>query len=148
MDEHHAYVVNGDQYTVIELNPSDMSISAEYDIGGLRREGWGSEYRGGFVRKSDGKLFLYWAYTNDRVEFIDDFTLGVFDTDGRTLSILEQPECPATAGFGGFFDESGDLYLIADSFGGFTYFGSTEPKSACVLRVEDRRPRTPSASNR
>lgn len=137
VDAEHAYTVNGDQYTVIEWNPTDMTITAEHDMSALRREGWASEYRGGFVRPADGKLFLYWAYTNDRVEFINDFVLGVFDTGAQVLSVLEEPGCPATAGFGGFFDEQGDLYLIADSFGGFTYFGSAEPKSACVLRIKD-----------
>ena len=131
----HAYTINGAQYTVIEINPTTMTITAEHDIGALRREGWGSEYRGGFVRATDGKLFLYWAYTNDRTEFINDFVLGVFDTASASLAVLTQPDCPATAGFGGFFDEQGDLYLIADSFGGFTFFGGSEPKDACVLRI-------------
>jgi hypothetical protein len=135
VDAEHAYTVNGAQYSIIEFNPSSMTITAEHDIGALRREGWGSEYRGGFVRATDGKLFLYWAYTNDRTEFINDFVLGVFDTGSDALSVLEQPDCPATAGFGGFFDEQGDLYLVADSFGGFTFFGSAEPKDACVLRI-------------
>jgi hypothetical protein len=136
VDAQRAYTVNGDQYTIIEWNPTDMTITAEHDMSALRREGWGSEYRGGFARASDGKLFLYWAYTNDRVEFINDFVLGVFDPSTRGLSIIEETACPATAGFGGFFDEQGDLYLIADSFGGFTFFGSAEPKSACVLRIK------------
>lgn len=135
VDAEHAYTVNGAQYTVIELNPTTMTITAEHDLSALRREGWGSEYRGGFVREADGKLFVYWAYTNDRTEFINDFVLGVFDTQSNSLTVLEHPECPATAGFGGFFDEQGDLYLISDSFGGFTYFGSSEPKPACVLRI-------------
>jgi hypothetical protein len=134
VDAEHAYTVNGAQYSVIEFNPSSMTISAEHGLGGLRREGWGSEARGGFVRP-DGKLFVYWAYTNDRTEFINDFVLGVFDTNTKSLNVIEQTDCPATAGFGGFFDEQGDLYLIADSFGGFTFFGSAEPKPACVLRV-------------
>lgn len=135
VDAEHAYTVNGAQYSLIELNPATMTITGEHDLGALRREGWGSEYRGGFARGADGRLFLYWAYTNDRTEFINDFVLGVFDTTGESLNVIEQPACPATAGFGGFFDEQGDLYLIADSFGGFTFFGSSEPKSACVLRI-------------
>jgi hypothetical protein len=135
VDAEHAYTVNGAQYSVIELNPSTMTITAEHDLGALRREGWGSEARGGFLRQADGKLFLYWAYTNNRTEFINDFVLGVFDTATNSLNVIEQTQCPATAGFGGFFDEQGDLYLIADSFGGFTFFGSAEPKPACVLRV-------------
>jgi hypothetical protein len=135
VDAEHAYTVNGAQYSVIEFNPTTMTITGEHDLGALRREGWGSEYRGAFLRGSDGKIFLYWAYTNDRTEFINDFVLGVFDTASRSLTVLEQPDCPATAGFGGFFDEQGDLYLIADSFGGFTFFGSSAPKGACVLRI-------------
>lgn len=135
VDSEHAYTVNGAQYALIEFNPATMTITDEHDLATLRREGWGSEYRGGFVRAVDGKLFFYWAYTNDRTEFINDFVLGVFDTVSRSLNVIEQQDCPATAGFGGFFDEQGDLYLIADSFGGFTFFGNSEPKSACVLRV-------------
>jgi hypothetical protein len=135
IDAEHAYLVNGDQLNVIEWNPTLMTITGEHDLSALRREGWGNEYRGGFARQSDGKLFFYWAYTNDRIEFINDFVVGVFDTEAKALSILVEPTCPASAGFGGFFDERGDLYLIADSFGGFTFLGSDDPKSACVLRI-------------
>ncbi len=52
------------------------------------------------------------------------------------LKILEDDTCSATGGYGGFFDEQGDLYLIADNFGGFTRFGGfPDPKDACVRRI-------------
>jgi hypothetical protein len=113
-----------------------MRIVAEYDISGLKLEGWGSEYRNGFARVSDGKLFLQWAYNNNREEFLNDFVVGVFDTKKKTLDVLKDDICSSSAAFGGFFDEAEDLYLIADSFGGFTFFGNAEPKSDCVLRVK------------
>jgi hypothetical protein len=137
VDDEHAYMVNGDQFNIIEWNPSEMRIVQEHDISALQRDGWGSEYRGAFVRPSDGKLFIYWAYNNNREEFLNDFVLGVFDTKEKTFKVIEETSCPSSAGFGGFFDEAGDLYLIADSFGGFTYFGSEEPKDACILRIKD-----------
>jgi hypothetical protein len=136
VDSEHAYVINGDQYTVIEFNPKTMRITDEHDISGLKLEGWGSEYRRGFVRPSDGKLFLQWAYNNKREEFLNDFVVGVFDTKRNTLNVLKDDICSSSAAFGGFFDETGDLYLIADSFGGFTFFGNDEPKSDCVLRIK------------
>ena len=136
VDSEHAYVVNGDQYTVIEFNPKTMRITREHDISGLKVQGWGSEYRRGFVRASDGKLFLQWAYNNKREEFLNDFVVGVFDTKENTLNVLKDDVCSSSAAFGGFFDEAGDLYLIADSFGGFTFFGNDEPKSDCVLRIK------------
>jgi len=136
VDSKHAYVVNGDQYSVIEFNPETMRITGEHDISGLKLEGWGSEFRRGFVRASDGKLFLQWAYNNRREEFLNDFVVGVFDTKKKTLDVLKDDICSSSAAFGGFFDETGDLYLIADSFGGFTFFGNDEPKSDCVLRIK------------
>ncbi|HKO49833.1 MAG TPA: hypothetical protein VJV79_19015 [Polyangiaceae bacterium] len=136
VDSEHAYLVNGDQYTVIEWNPQTMRIVAEHDISGLKLEGWGSEYRNGFARATDGKLFLQWAYNNKREEFLNDFVVGVFDTRTKSLNVLKDDICSSSAAFGGFFDEAGDLYLIADSFGGFTFFGNAEPKSDCVLRIE------------
>lgn len=135
VDEERAYMVNGDQYSIIEWNPRDMRIVGEHDISALRVDGWGSEYRGGFMRREDGKLFVYWAYNNNREEFRNDFVLGVFDTKSGSFKVIQEPSCPSSAGFGGFFDEAGDLYLIADSFGGFTFFGSDDPKDACVLRI-------------
>lgn len=137
VDDEHAYIINGDQFNVIEWNPTEMRIVGEHDISDLKVEGWGSEYRGAFVRKTDGKLFVYWAYNNNREEFLNDFVLGIFDTQDKSLKVIEDTSCPSSAGFGGFFDEVGDLYLIADSFGGFTYFGSDEPKDACILRIKE-----------
>jgi hypothetical protein len=136
-DATHAYSVNGAQYKLVEWNPEQMTITAEHDLSALKVEGWGSEYRGGFMRRADGKLFVYWAYNNDRKEFMNDFVLGVFDTKTNAFKVITHAECPSTAGFGGFFDEASDLYLISDSFGGFTYFGNAQPKSACVLRIKN-----------
>lgn len=130
-----AYTVNSDQLRVIEWNPSTLEIVAEHDISALARDGWGHEYRGGHLREQDGVLFFVWAYTNDRKTFVNDFIVGAFDTETNTLEVLVDEECPASAGFGGFFDEAGDLYLPADSFGGFTYLGSDDPKQACIRRI-------------
>lgn len=136
-DAEHAYYVNDVTLKIIEWNPSTMLITKEHDIGALAREGWGQEYRGGFVRKSDGKFFFMWTYTNQRTEFINTFVLGVFDTNTGALTIQEDQSCPASAGFGGYFDEQEDLYLIADSFGGFTRFGGfADVKDECILRVK------------
>lgn len=135
VDSQHAYTVNSEQFRILEWDPGTMELVAEHDISALARDGWGNEYRGGYLRESDGVLFFIWAYTNDRKAFINDFIVGVFDTHTKRLEILVDQECPASAGFGGFFDESGDLYLPADSFGGFTYIGSADPKPACVRRI-------------
>ncbi len=135
LDDDTAFVVNEAQYSIIEWNPSTMEIVETYDISAMKRDGWGDEHRGSFLRKSDGKIFFLWTYTNDRVDFINDFILGVFDTTTGTLEVLEDDACPTSAGFGGFFDEAGDLYLLADNFGGFTYFGSDDPKEACIKRI-------------
>ncbi len=137
VDAEHAYVVNGAEYTLIEWNPKEMRIVGEHDLSELMVDGWGGEYRSGFARASDGKLFLQWAYNNNREEFLNDFVVGVFDTNENSLRVLKDDICSSSAAFGGFFDEAGDLYLIADSFGGFTFFGNDEPKSDCVLRIKD-----------
>lgn len=131
-----AFIVNSDQLEIIEWNPSTMTITKTHSLEALAREGWGAEYRGGFVRESDGKFFFYWTYTNQRAEFVNDFVLGVFDTKTDTLTIETNEDCPASAGFGGYFDENEDLYLIADSFGLYTQFKYDDPKPACVLRVK------------
>jgi hypothetical protein len=132
-----AYIVNDREYKLYEWNPTAMSLTGDYDISALRKEGWGQEFRGSFLR-SDGKLFLYWAYNNDRTQFLNDFTVGIFDTNTKSFSkVLTEPSCGATAGFGGYFDESEDLYLFGDNFGGFTKFGNyPNAKEACVLRVK------------
>jgi hypothetical protein len=131
-----AFLVSDSNYKVFEWNPETMTLTGEYDISGLKKDGWGQEFRGSFLR-SDGKLFLYWAYTNDRTAFVNEFTVGVFDTNSKTLSkVLTDPSCPITAGFGGYFDEQEDLYLIADNFGIFTKFNYPEPKEACILRIK------------
>lgn len=137
VDSEHGYMVNGDQYTIIEFNPKTMSIVAEHDISDLKLEGWGGEYRHGFARVADGKLFLQWAYNNNREEFLNDFVVGVFDTKKKSLKVLKDDACSSSAAFGGFFDEAGDLYLIADNFGGFTLLSEDQPKSDCVLRIKD-----------
>lgn len=136
LNEERAFLVNDAQLQIVEWNPTTMTITDTHDIGALEREGWKHEYRGGFVRPSDGKFFFYWTYTNDRTEFLNDFVLGVFDSKDNSVSVQTDSECPASAGFGGFFDEQGDLYLIADSFGLFTQFKYAEPKDACILRVK------------
>lgn len=133
--EERAFIVNSDQLEIIEWNPLTMDITATHDISALAREGWGHEYRGGHLRAVDGTLFFIWAYTNDRVDFINDFVVGAFDTTTGAFDVLVDEGCPASAGFGGFFDEAGDLYLPADSFGGFTFFDSAAPKEACVRRI-------------
>jgi hypothetical protein len=130
-----AFVVNSDQYEIVEWDPSTMQVTNSYDISALAREGWGYEYRRGYLRAADGVLFFIWAYTNDRQEFINDFVVGVFDTVSGSFDVIVDDACPASAGFGGFFDEVGDLYLPADSFGGFTFFDGTEPKEPCIRRI-------------
>jgi len=131
-----AFMVNDQQHKIIEWNPTTMTITKLHDIGALKRAGWGDEFRGGFLR-DDGKLVMHWTYTNDRKDFLNTFTVGVWDALTGTLTIEEDPSCPTSAGFGGYFDEQGDLYLIADSFGLFTQFGGfKDPKPACVLRVK------------
>lgn len=136
LNAERAFIVSYEEYRIIEWNPTTMKITTTHDLSALKRQGWGDEYRNGYMR-SDGKLFFQWAYTNDRVDFINSFVLGVFDTNTNTLTVEEDASCPATAGFGGFFDEQEDLYLIADSFGLFTQFGGfKDPKPACILRVK------------
>jgi hypothetical protein len=132
-----AFIISGDTLKIYEWNPTTMQRGPSYDISGLKKEGWGHEFRGAFER-SDGKIFLYWAYTNDRKEFLNDFTVGVFDTKTNTFSkVLTDPACPTSAGFGGYFDENEDLYLIADNFGLFTKFGGfPNQKEACILRIK------------
>jgi hypothetical protein len=136
LDEDRAFVVNEAQYEIIEWNPTTMELVDTYDISALKRDGWGNEHRGSFLRKADGTIFFLWTYTNDRVDFINNFIVGVFDTTTGTLDVIEDEDCPTSAGFGGFFDEVGDLYLLADNFGGFTYFGSDDPKEACIERIK------------
>jgi hypothetical protein len=136
LDSQRAFFINGDQLDIVEWNPTTMTVTAETSIAGLKRTDWAHEYRGSFLRASDRTIFIYWTYTNDRVTFVNDFVLGVYKIDTGTLTIIEDDTCSATAGFGGFFDEEGDLYLIADNFGGFTRFGNfPDPKDACVLRI-------------
>jgi hypothetical protein len=137
LDAERAFVVNEAQYEIIEWNPTTMKIVDTYDISAMMRDGWGDEHRGSFLRKSDGKIFFLWTYTNDRIDFINNFILGVLDTTTGSLEVLEDEACPTSAGFGGFFDEKGDLYLLADSFGGFTYFDVDDPKEACIERIRD-----------
>ena len=136
LSSERAFLVNPDQLEIIEWNPTEMTITKTHSLEALAREGWGVEYRGGFIRKSDGKFFFYWTYTNQRAEFVNDFVLGVFDTKTDTLTFEINEDCPASAGFGGFFDEQEDLYLIADSFGLYTQFQYEGAKPACVLRVK------------
>jgi hypothetical protein len=135
MSPERAFVVNSDQFEIIEWNPTTMEIAATYDISALQREGWGNEYRGGHLREADGVLFFIWAYNNDRELFVNDFIVGMFDTNSGRFDVLVDPACPASAGFGGFFDEAGDLYLPADSFGGFTYFDGDGAKPSCIRRI-------------
>jgi hypothetical protein len=135
LDAQRAFFMNAAQLTVVEWNPTKMELTRTHSIAGMKREGWGHEVRGAFIRP-DGKLFFYWAYTNERKTFINNFVVGVLDTATSTLKVLEDTDCPATAGFGGFFDEAGDLYLFSDNFGGYTRLsGVPDPKTACVLRV-------------
>lgn len=131
-----AFMVNSDQLEIIEWDTETMAVTSSYDISALNREGWGYEYRGGHLREADGVLFFIWAYTNDRTEFINDFVVGVFDTNTGSFEIIVDEACPASAGFGGFFNEAGDLYLPADSFGGFTFFDGADPKEACIRRIK------------
>ncbi|HEX5661387.1 MAG TPA: hypothetical protein VFX59_29560 [Polyangiales bacterium] len=136
-DSTRAFIISPEQLKIYEWNPTTMTLTTTHDLSALAKQGWGQEFRGSFSR-SDGKLFLYWAYTNDRKDFINDFTLGVFDTKTNTVSkVLVDSDCPTTAGFGGYFDENEDLYLFADSFGLFTKFGGfPNPKDACILRIK------------
>lgn len=130
-----AFVVNYDQWKIIEWNPTTMTITKLHDISGLKREGWGNEFRGGFLR--DGKFIFYWTYTNARKDFLNNFVVGVWDTATGALTVEEDPTCPASAGFGGYVDEAGDIYMIADSFGLFTQFGGfKDPKPACIVRFK------------
>jgi len=130
-----ALLVNADQLEILEWNPSTMTVTGTHDISALAREGWGYEYRAGYLREADGVLFIVWAYTNDRVEFVNDFILGVFDSRSGSFEVIVDEECPASAAFGGFFDEQGDLYIPADSFGGFTFFDGADPKEPCIRRI-------------
>jgi hypothetical protein len=136
LDAQRAFFMNGAQLTVVEWNPTTMELTRTHSIAGMKRDGWAHEERGAFLRRADGKLFFYWTYTNERKTFINNFVVGVLDTVTSTLKVLEDADCPATAGFGGFFDEAGDLYLFSDNFGGYTRLaGVPDPKTACVLRV-------------
>lgn len=138
LDDERAFLMNESQLEIIEWNPSTMTVTRSWDITGMQRPDWGHEFRGWYLRPSDGVIFFYWAYTNDRVEFVNDLVVGVFDTSDGSLEVRVDETCPASAGFGGFFDEQGDLYLIADNFGGFTRFGDfPDPKTACILRIKD-----------
>lgn len=132
-----ALVANAPAMKLIEWNPTTMTITSEHDLSALKKPGWGHEYRDGFYRKDDGKFFFYWAYTNDRKTFLNEFTAGVFDTKTNTLKVIHDPSTPMTAGFGGWLDEQGDLYMFADNFGLFTKFGGyPNPKEAALLRVK------------
>jgi hypothetical protein len=131
-----AFVLNDAQWKVVEWNPTTMTITREFDIIEGKREEWGHELRGAFIRESDGVMFIYIAYTNERVTFVNDLIVGVLDTTTGEFDVIEDPSCPASAGFGGFFDEAGDLYLVADNFGGFTRFGDIpDPKTSCIRRI-------------
>jgi hypothetical protein len=134
VDSQRAFLVNGEQFEILEWNPTTMQVTNTYDISALSREGWGNELRNGYLREADGTLFIVWAYTNDRVEFVNDFVVGVFDTASGAFDVIVDEACPASAAFGGFFDEVGDLYLPADSFGGFTFFDGADPKEPCIRR--------------
>src|SRR5262245_51378444 len=133
LNKERAFLVNSNQLEMIEWNPSTMEITKTHDMKDtFARDGWAAEYRGGFVRKSDGKFFFYWTYTNERVEFLNEFVLGSFDSKTDSFAIETKSDCPASAGFGGFFDEKEDLYLIADSFGLFTQYEYKDAKPACI----------------
>lgn len=131
-----AFTLNDAQWTVVEWNPQTMTITKEWDIKAAAKNGWGHELRGAFVRESDGMMFIYIAYTNERKTFINDFVIGALDTTTGNFEMIEDTSCPASAGFGGVFDERGDLYLVADNFGGFTRFGAIpDPKTSCIRRI-------------
>jgi hypothetical protein len=130
-----AFLINSDTFKIVEWNPTTMTITKEHDISALERSGWGNEFRNGFVR-SDGKLIFHWTYTNDRKDFVNSLLVAVWDANSGELTFEEDTSCPTSAGFGGYFDEDEDLYLIADSFGLFTQFGGFEdPKPACIVRI-------------
>jgi hypothetical protein len=136
LSSERAFLVNSDTLKIVEWNPTTMTITKEHDISALAREGWGNEYRNGFLR-SDGKLFFHWTYTNERKDFINSMLVAVWDAHTGELTFEEDTTCPTSAGFGGYFDEDEDLYLIADSFGLFTQFGGFEdPKPACIVRIK------------
>lgn len=129
-----AFAVDPSTNQIVQWNPLDMTITATFDIApAIAREGWGWEERGGFFR--DGVFYFYVTYTNDRIEFINDFVMGVLDTNDGTVSAIVDESCPATAGFGGWIDDNDDLYVYADSFGSFTLFFGDDVKQNCIRRI-------------
>lgn len=137
LSDTRAFVTNAPQLNLLEFNPTDMTITQEISLEALARDDFDLELRGEFVRASDSTMFIYVAYTNDRQTFVNDFTLAVVDLDSGEVSVTIDDQCPTSAGFGGFFDSAGDLYLIADSFGTFTRFLDTsDVKANCVVRVQ------------
>ncbi|MEL6189663.1 MAG: hypothetical protein AAFU79_34000, partial [Myxococcota bacterium] len=132
-----AFVLNPGQRKVLEWNPTDMTITGEIDLASVvQRDDFDLEFRGAFMRASDATLFSYITYTNMRQTFLNEFKLVVIDLNSGDVKVETKADCPSTAGFGGFFDDAGDLYMIADSFGTFTSLqDQSDVKDNCVLRV-------------
>lgn len=137
LDENRAFTVNRPQLELIEFNPTTMTITGAIDLGVVDRDDIDHEIRRGFLRASDNTLFLYIAYNTMRQVFDNTLVVAVIDLDTGTTSIERQEACPASAGFGGFFDDDGTLYLMGDSFGGFTLLlpDPSQVKPNCVVRI-------------
>jgi len=131
-----AFVVNRPRLELVEFNPATMTVTGTIGIGAIAREDIGQEIRDGFLRTSDNTLFLNVSYNTNRQVFDNTMTIAAIDLDTGDVNVIEDATCPASAGFGGFFDDDGTLYLPAESFGGFTLFADpTQIKTNCVLRI-------------
>ncbi len=138
VSETSAFVLNNAQRELLEWNPTTMTLTGRtIDLGPLvNRDDFDFEFRSSFFRASDATLFIYITYTNNRQTFLNEFKVVVVDLNTGEATIETKADCPASAGFGGFFDNAGDLYLTADSFGTFTtLIDTSDVKANCVLRI-------------
>jgi hypothetical protein len=120
ISDEQAFVVSDKAYEIIEWNPTSMRITRRHSVASLRRSDFQLEWRGethSLYRPSDGALFLYLSYHNDRKTFSNAFHVALFDTRTGQVELIEDDRCGETAGFGGWVDQQEDVYLLSDNFG-------------------------------
>jgi hypothetical protein len=134
-----AFSWNQARFELVEWNPTTMTITRRYDLSGLQRRDFGMEWRGGgkeMYRAQDGVLFYYVAYTNERASFANAFHVVLFDTRTGQWELLTDSRCGESAGFGGWVEENGDVYLLSDNFGALGEITAGIERPSCLLRVK------------
>ncbi len=149
LSETRAFTLNRERKEVVEWNPTTMTITDRDPSTSTIAEGipyrdevevvdgFESNIRRGFVRENDRTLFMHIAYQG--AGFLNEMAVMAVDLDSGEVVVSRDPDCPVTAGFGGFFDDNGDLYLFADSFARQTRFpdllAGQPGKPNCIVRI-------------